>query len=116
MEQNPERWAKDDDKASLCGVWSLVFNFLNENETETVAGTNEPAEEKTSALKPNSAFMNKSYSLLESSSLGKTKSIVKPNLLTVSLCRRKIERAAREALLGPCRKKIEKFTAMIMRT
>ena len=50
MEQDPEQVGKDDDKASVDGASSLDFNFLDEAETESVAGTTGSAEDETSTL------------------------------------------------------------------
>ena len=60
MQQNPDQARKVDDKASTGGMSSLDFNFLEEFEveTETLAGTTEPAEDETSTLEPPSAFMD----------------------------------------------------------
>ena len=46
MEQNPDQTGNDDDKASVGGASSLDFNFLDEDEMETVTETNEPAEDE----------------------------------------------------------------------
>ena len=43
MKQDPDQAGKDDDKTSVDAVLSLDFFFLDEDETETVAGTTEPA-------------------------------------------------------------------------
>ena len=43
MEQDPNQAGRDDDKASQEGASSLDFIFLDEDETETVVGTSEPA-------------------------------------------------------------------------
>ena len=50
MEKDPDQVKKVDDKTSLGGASSLYFNFLAEDETETVAGKTEPAEDETSTL------------------------------------------------------------------
>ena len=48
MEQDPDQEGNDDDKASVGGASCLNFSFVDEDETETVAGTTEPAEDETS--------------------------------------------------------------------
>ena len=48
MEQDPDQVGEDDDKASVDGASSLEFNFLDEDETATNAGTNEQAEKEIS--------------------------------------------------------------------
>ena len=59
MHQDPDQAEKKDDKASTGAMSSLDFNSLSnfENGTETLEGTNEPAEEGTSTLEPPSAFI-----------------------------------------------------------
>ena len=75
MEQDPYQVGKDDDKASTCVASSLDFNYLEnyEDETETLEGTTEPAEDETSMMEHPSACMNLSRDLPESSSPGKFK-------------------------------------------
>ena len=56
IEHDHDQAGKDDNKVSVGGCRD--FNFLDEDETETVAGTTEPAKDETSTLEPPSAFMN----------------------------------------------------------
>ena len=69
-EQDPDQAGRHDDKVSAGGSSGLDLNLLDDDEagTETLAGTNEPAEDETSRLKAPSAFMNLSHNLPESSS------------------------------------------------
>ena len=79
MDQDPDQAQKNDDKAQVGGASSLEFNFLDDDEPETVGGTTEPAEDKTSTLELESpsAFMKTIHNLPESSSPGKTETITK---------------------------------------
>ena len=90
MDHNSDHAGKDDDKALVGGASSLDFDFLDEEEegTETLAGTTEPAEDETSTLDPPSAFMNSAHNLSESSSPGKVETTAK-KLLTESPRKRK---------------------------
>ena len=78
---------------------SLEFNYLDIHKTEKVAGTTEPAEDKTYTLEPPSVFMSSAHDLLESNSPGKNETTTK-KLLMESPRRRKIEGAARVLFLG----------------
>ena len=72
VEQDPDQAGKDDDKASVGCASSLDF-FFDEDETEIVTGTTEPAGDEICALEQPSAFMNTARNLPESSSAGKSK-------------------------------------------
>ena len=91
MQQDPDQAEKADDKASTGGMYSLDVNFLSDlkNGTDTLEGTTEPAEERTSTLEPPSAFMIMNRSLLESSSPSNSKNAEK-KLLMESARRRRI--------------------------
>ena len=89
MEKDPDQVKKVDDKASLGGASSLDFNFLAEDETETVAGKTEPAEDENSTLEPPSAFMNAAHNLPKSSSPGKSETITEKLLLEPPPSRKK---------------------------
>ena len=65
MEQDPEQTGKDDDKASVGGASGLDFNFQDEDETETVSGTSQPAQDEISSLKLLSAFMNTNHNFYQ---------------------------------------------------
>ena len=80
---------------------SLDFNFLNdfENGTDTLEATTEPADEGTSTLKPQSAFMGTNRNLPESSSPSNSKS-TEQKILMESPRRRRIEGTARVPFLG----------------
>ena len=75
MDQIPDQAGKDDDKASVGGMSSQDFNFLDEGEeeTETVAATTESAVDETSKLEPPSAFSNAAHILLAAALLAKLK-------------------------------------------
>ena len=98
MEYDPDKEGRDDDKASVGGASTLVFNFLDEDETKLVAGTTEPAEDGASTLPSPSAFTNAAHNFPEGSSTGKIKFTTK-KLLSESPRRRKIEGAARVPFL-----------------
>ena len=70
MEQDPGQARLDDNKASVVSASSMNLNFLEENEegTETLVGTAEPAEDETSKLTHSSAFMNAAHNLPVSNS------------------------------------------------
>ena len=51
MEKDLDQIGKDDEKTSIGDTSSLNFNLLDEDKTETVAGTTEPAEYKISLWK-----------------------------------------------------------------
>ena len=101
MQQDPDQAEKEDDKASTGGMSSLDFNFLSdfENDTETLVGTTEPAEEGISTLEPPSAFMELNRNLLESSFPSKSKNAEKKFLME-STRRRRIEGTTRVPFLG----------------
>ena len=63
IEQDPEKAETDDDKAAVCGASSLDFKLLDEDETETVARTIEPAEVETAPQEPPPALMNTAQNL-----------------------------------------------------
>ena len=73
IEQDPGQVVGDDNEPSVGDASNLDFNFTDEEEeeTETLAGTAEPAEDETSTLESPSAFMNAANNLPESSSPGK---------------------------------------------
>ena len=100
MEQDPDQAGSDDEKTSVGAPSRLDFNFLDDEEgTETLAGTTEPAEDETSTPEPPSAFMNSAPNLPESSSPGKTETTRKKRL-TESPRRRRLEGAARVPFSG----------------
>ena len=101
MQQDQDQAEKEDDKASTGGMSSLDFNFISDfqNDTETVGGTTEPAEEGTSTLQPSSSFMELNQNLLESSSPSNFKNVEK-KLLMESPRRRRIEGIVRVPFLG----------------
>ena len=69
MQQEPDKAAKEVDKASTGGVSSLDFNFLSDFENGPDAlETTEPGDESTSTLEPASAFIETSRNLPESGS------------------------------------------------
>ena len=76
MQQDPDQAGKYD-KASTGGLSSLDFYLLDDFEIEikTLEGTTEPAEDEISSLEPQSAFMNLSRKLPDSSSPGKLKKV-----------------------------------------
>ena len=104
MEQDPDQARRDVDKASVGIASSLDYKFLDEDEegTEKLAGTTEPAPDETSTLDPPSAFMNAAPNLPESSSPGKIETT--KQLLTDSQRRRKMKGAARVTFLKTLRK------------
>ena len=89
MEQDSDQMGKDDEQTSIEDTSSLNFNFLDEDRTETVAGTNEPAEGETFTVETPSAFMNTAHILPESSSPGKIETLITKKLLLESPRRRK---------------------------
>ena len=100
-QRDPDQAGKYDDEASLGGMCSLDFNFLDDFEigTETLEGMNESAENETSTLKTPSAFMDISRNLPESSSPGKFKTTETRLLLEIPR-RIKIEVTDRVIFLG----------------
>ena len=92
MQQDPDQVEKEDDKASTCGMSSPDFKFLSdfENGTDTLGATNEPADEETSTLEPQSAFMETNRNLPASSSPSNSKN-AEEKLLLESPRRRRIE-------------------------
>ena len=99
MKQDPDQARKDDDKTSVDAVLSLDFNFLYEDETETVAGTTEQAEDDIFTLEPPSAFSNATHNLSESSSPGRNADFTK-KFWTETPRTRKIQDAAGVPFLG----------------
>ena len=101
MQQDPDQAGKDYDKASIGGMSSLDFNFLENFQVEagTLEGTTEPADDETSTLELPSAFKDAKRKLLESSSPGNSRTTEK-KLLMESPRRRKIEGTARIPFLG----------------
>ena len=77
MKQDLDHERKDDDKASVGGAFSMDFNFVDEDKTETVAGMTKQAEDEILKLEPPSAFIKTAHYLPESSSPGKTETTTK---------------------------------------
>ena len=106
MQQDPDQAEEEDNKVSTGGMSSLDCNFLGdfENETDTLEATTEPADEGTSTLEPQSAFMETNQNLPESSSPSISKNAEKK--LSMELPRRRrIEGTARVPFLGKLPKK-----------
>ena len=101
MQQDPDQAAKEDNKASTGGMYSLDFSFFSdfENGMDTLEATTEPADEGTSTLVPPSAFLGSSWDLPESSPPSNSKN-AEPRLLMELPRRRRIKGTARVKFLG----------------
>ena len=102
MQQDHDQAGKEDDKALTGGVSSLDFeNFLGdfENGMDALEATSKPADEGTSTIEPQSAFMGTNRKLPESGSPSNSKD-TEQKFLMESPRRRRIEGAARVLFLG----------------
>ena len=116
MEQEPDQAGRVDDKASVGGGSILDYNFLNDDEegTETLAGTTEPAEDETSTLEPPSAFKSAAHNLQESSSPGENKITIR--IFQRSLRAGENRRRSPSTFVNPARRRVGSSPRMIMKT